>query len=229
MRRKPKPGFWLVARRECRWLLHDRAALILIFGVPLFAFVVAFVQGIRRLIEPGNRGVAVLGQLADAIIGLLRQDDARLRALQRGLARCDGFHARTDIDVGELRIGHDLGSHRLLVLRDGLGVVDAHQHRSGRDVLPAHDRDLRDASVNARRDVEPRGVHLSLHQQRLWPNQIPDRQGGNDGDHSADDDGCNARRRSRPLLWNLLRCFRRRLGDCGCLNVGIGHLHPTLR
>jgi ABC-2 type transport system permease protein len=36
----PKLGFWLVARRECRWLLHDRAALILIFGVPLFAFAV---------------------------------------------------------------------------------------------------------------------------------------------------------------------------------------------
>ena len=40
MRRRPKPGFLLVARRELRWLLHDRAALILIFGVPLFAFVV---------------------------------------------------------------------------------------------------------------------------------------------------------------------------------------------
>src|SRR6516164_7005439 len=40
MRRKPKPGFMLVARREWRWLLHDRAALILIFGVPLFAFAV---------------------------------------------------------------------------------------------------------------------------------------------------------------------------------------------
>jgi ABC-2 type transport system permease protein len=40
MRRAPKPGFLLVARRECRWLLHDRAALILIFGVPLFAFAV---------------------------------------------------------------------------------------------------------------------------------------------------------------------------------------------
>jgi len=40
MRRRPKPGFWLVARRETRWLLHDRAALILIFGVPLFAFAV---------------------------------------------------------------------------------------------------------------------------------------------------------------------------------------------
>jgi ABC-2 type transport system permease protein len=40
VRRKPRPGFWLVARRETRWLLHDRAAIILIFGVPLFAFVV---------------------------------------------------------------------------------------------------------------------------------------------------------------------------------------------
>jgi ABC-2 type transport system permease protein len=39
MRPAPKPGFWLVARREWRWLLHDRVALILIFGVPLFALV----------------------------------------------------------------------------------------------------------------------------------------------------------------------------------------------
>ncbi len=38
--RRAKPGFWLVARREWRWLLRDRAAVILIFGVPLFAFVV---------------------------------------------------------------------------------------------------------------------------------------------------------------------------------------------
>ena len=40
MRPRPKPGFWLVAKREWRWLLHDRVAIILIFGVPLFAFVV---------------------------------------------------------------------------------------------------------------------------------------------------------------------------------------------
>jgi ABC-2 type transport system permease protein len=40
MRLGSKPGFWLVARRECRWLFHDRVALLLIFGVPLFAFVV---------------------------------------------------------------------------------------------------------------------------------------------------------------------------------------------
>jgi ABC-2 type transport system permease protein len=40
MKRPPRPGFWLVARRELRWLLHDRTALILIFGVPLFACVV---------------------------------------------------------------------------------------------------------------------------------------------------------------------------------------------
>jgi len=36
----PRPGFLLVAKREWQWLLHDRAAAILIFGVPLFAFVV---------------------------------------------------------------------------------------------------------------------------------------------------------------------------------------------
>ena len=36
----PRPGFLLVAKRECQWLLRDRVALILIFGVPLFAFVV---------------------------------------------------------------------------------------------------------------------------------------------------------------------------------------------
>jgi ABC-2 type transport system permease protein len=40
MRRPARPGFLLVARRELRWLVHDRVALILIFGVPLFAFVV---------------------------------------------------------------------------------------------------------------------------------------------------------------------------------------------
>jgi ABC-2 type transport system permease protein len=40
MRAASKPGFLSVARRECRWLIHDRVALLLIFGVPLFAFVV---------------------------------------------------------------------------------------------------------------------------------------------------------------------------------------------
>src|SRR5262252_125172 len=40
MRPPPKPGFWLVARREWRWILHHHIALVLIFGVPLFAFAV---------------------------------------------------------------------------------------------------------------------------------------------------------------------------------------------
>ena len=35
-----RPGFLLVVQRECRWLLRDRVALLLIFGVPLFAFIV---------------------------------------------------------------------------------------------------------------------------------------------------------------------------------------------
>ena len=40
MRPALQPGFLLVAQRECRWLFRDRVALLLIFGVPLFAFVV---------------------------------------------------------------------------------------------------------------------------------------------------------------------------------------------
>ena len=40
MRAPPKPGFWLVARREWRWIRRHHLALILIFGVPLFAFAV---------------------------------------------------------------------------------------------------------------------------------------------------------------------------------------------
>jgi ABC-2 type transport system permease protein len=40
MRPASKPGFLQVAQREFRWLYQDRVALLLIFGVPLFAFVV---------------------------------------------------------------------------------------------------------------------------------------------------------------------------------------------
>jgi ABC-2 type transport system permease protein len=40
MRPARGPGFWLVVKREWRWLLHDRAALILIFAVSLFGFAV---------------------------------------------------------------------------------------------------------------------------------------------------------------------------------------------
>src|ERR1700761_9837387 len=40
MTQAAKPGFLAVARRECHWLFHDRVALLLIFGVPLFAFMV---------------------------------------------------------------------------------------------------------------------------------------------------------------------------------------------
>jgi ABC-2 type transport system permease protein len=40
MRLASKPGFLQVAQREFRWLFQDRVALLLIFGVPLFAFVV---------------------------------------------------------------------------------------------------------------------------------------------------------------------------------------------
>jgi hypothetical protein len=133
----------------------------------------AFVKRIGRLVEASNRSVAARGQLANAVVGLLRQHDVGFRSSECGLARCDHLGPRASIDVGQLRLGDDLGGHRLLPLRDGLWVVDSNQHRAGGDVLAATDRDVSDPSIHARRDVEPRGIHLTLHQQRLRSDQIP--------------------------------------------------------
>jgi ABC-2 type transport system permease protein len=60
MRPASKPGFWLVARRECDWLFHDRVALLLIFGVPLFAFVVLTTVFSRPVIR--GLGVTIVDQ-----------------------------------------------------------------------------------------------------------------------------------------------------------------------
>jgi ABC-2 type transport system permease protein len=60
MRLASKPGFLLVARRECHWLFHDRVALLLIFGVPLFAFVVLTTVFSRPVIR--GLGVTVVDE-----------------------------------------------------------------------------------------------------------------------------------------------------------------------
>ena len=60
MRLASKPGFLLVARRECQWLFHDRVALLLIFGVPLFAFVVLTTVFSRPVIR--ELGVTVVDE-----------------------------------------------------------------------------------------------------------------------------------------------------------------------
>jgi ABC-2 type transport system permease protein len=60
MRLASKPGFLMVARRECRWLFHDRVALLLIFGVPLFAFVVLTTVFSRPVIR--GLGVTVVDE-----------------------------------------------------------------------------------------------------------------------------------------------------------------------
>ena len=100
MKRRPKSGFLLVAAREWRWLLHDRVALVLIFGVPFFAFVVLaavfsqpVIRGLgvvvvdadrsdtsRALVEqvaasPNLRIVARVGDLASAT-SAIRSGDA---------------------------------------------------------------------------------------------------------------------------------------------------------
>ena len=101
MRRRPKPGFLLVARREWRWLLHDRVALILIFGVPLFAFVVLTAV----FSHPVIRGLGVV--VVDARpIG----DLARLRGAGGGVAQSQHRRARRRPRLGgagdPLRRGH---------------------------------------------------------------------------------------------------------------------------
>jgi ABC-2 type transport system permease protein len=50
----------MVARRELQWLFHDRVALLLIFGVPLFAFVVLTTVFSRPVIR--ELGVTVVDQ-----------------------------------------------------------------------------------------------------------------------------------------------------------------------
>jgi len=56
----PKTGFLQVARREWRWLLHDRMALILIFAVPLFALTALSAVFSNQVIR--GLGVAVVDQ-----------------------------------------------------------------------------------------------------------------------------------------------------------------------
>jgi hypothetical protein len=85
-----------------------------------------------------------------------------------------------------LRVRDHLRGHRLLVLRQRLGIVDPHQHSVGGDVLPARHRHLSDAPVNPRCDVEAGCVHLPLHQQRLAADQVIDRQSGDRGDGHSD-------------------------------------------
>ena len=77
MRLASKPGFWLVAQRECAWLLRDRVALLLIFGVPLFAFVVLTAV----FSQPVIRGLGVTIVDAERPLGLPTQPLNRLTSL----------------------------------------------------------------------------------------------------------------------------------------------------
>jgi ABC-2 type transport system permease protein len=60
MRPASKPGFLKVALRESRWLFRDRVAMLLIFGVPLFALVVMTTVFSRPVIR--GLGVAVVDE-----------------------------------------------------------------------------------------------------------------------------------------------------------------------
>ena len=86
MKTRAKPGFLLVAAREWRWLLHDRVALILIFGVPLFTFVVLGAM----FSNPVIRGLGVVVVDAD------RSDTSRALVEQVAASPNLSIAARTD-------------------------------------------------------------------------------------------------------------------------------------
>jgi hypothetical protein len=50
------------------------------------------------------------------------------------------------------------------------------------------------AAIDARGDIDPRGVRLALDQQRLRLDQVPERQADDHGDGKRDDNGGGARR-----------------------------------
>src|SRR6476660_6338054 len=97
---RQKPGFLAVARRGCLWILHDRTALILIFAVPVFAFVVLtavfshpVIRGLGIVIVDADRSEtsrAFVQQVAASPgLGLLeRADDlsSAVRAIHSGKA-----------------------------------------------------------------------------------------------------------------------------------------------
>ena len=88
MKPRAKPGFWLVATREWRWLFRDRVALFLIFGVPLFTFVVltaAFSQPVIR----GLGVVVVDADRSDTSRALIEQVAASFDAFLAGLVEDD--------------------------------------------------------------------------------------------------------------------------------------------
>jgi ABC-2 type transport system permease protein len=95
MRPVAKPGFWLVAKREWRWLLHDRAALALIFGVPLFAFVVLtavfshpVIRGLGVVVvdaDQSNASRALVEQVAASPSLEIVERDANLASAARAI------------------------------------------------------------------------------------------------------------------------------------------------
>ena len=103
MRPPPKPGFWLVARREWRWILHHRVALILIFGVPLITLIdlndlwVHFDlrEDLVKALKVGDRFAVRIPALADRRITV----EVRLIATKGEYASWRATRATGDFDL----------------------------------------------------------------------------------------------------------------------------------
>ncbi len=80
MRRPARPGFWLVVRREWRWITRDRAAPILIFAVPLLAFIILsavfsqqVIRGLGVVVVDNDRSQKTAERMMKANSGTLRR------------------------------------------------------------------------------------------------------------------------------------------------------------
>src|SRR5262249_39121001 len=86
------------------------------------------------------------------------------------------------------------------------GVVEAYEDGTCGHVLTPGDGDLRDATVDTCRDVEPCRIHFALDEQRLGPDEIPDRQRSDaENDEGENDRGSLGRLGARPLCLRLRR------------------------
>ena len=144
-----------------------------------------FVTSSRRW----SGALPVRGQLLDAIVSLLGEREIRRCAFDRGLALRDLLGARTGQDIGELGGGDRQSSFRLLKLRHQFRIVDFVQQLTSGDIVAALNRALADPAVDARCDVDARGVRFSLNDQWLRLHKIPERQANDRRDNKRNDKG----------------------------------------
>jgi hypothetical protein len=160
-------------------------------------------ERVRGLVELLQRRVAGAGEVLDAVVSFLGEDEVGLGALERGLLLIDHFHARAHQGIGELGLCDLNAGLGLTPFGDQLRIVDLEQQLPGGDVLAALDGTLADAALDARGDIDAGRVGFALDDERLRPSQIPDREAHDPYENERHDGGGRRRAPGRPLAPRL--------------------------